>query len=160
VYLCGERDRGQSDGVEGNPALVLEGAAVTRLACGESHYVVATQDGKAYVMLPSSRSFKPPIMYCRFQFRSRPTIVHGTTAFHFLLRFAWGSDDFGQAGSTDPTSTVLYNISGRVLPSQRVRNIVFPDAVAGAGYRVTHVAAGFLHSYAVTCATASESQST
>ena len=55
VYMCGEKNRYQNGGVPfpaggaHNVFRLLQGQSVVRLACGESHIIVATADGRAYV---------------------------------------------------------------------------------------------------------------
>ena len=55
----------------------------------------------------------------------------------------------------DGRDTMPYTYMGKVLTRQHIRPVVFP-ASAGVGHRVTKVTAGFLHSYAITCAPASD----
>jgi hypothetical protein len=57
----------------------------------------------------------------------------------------------------DGRDTMPYTYMGKVLTRQHIRPVVFP-ASAGVGHRVTNlkVTAGFLHSYAITCAPASD----
>jgi hypothetical protein len=53
VYMCGERNRYQNGGVQPpgggahNVYKLLGDQKVVRLACGESHIIVATEDGRA-----------------------------------------------------------------------------------------------------------------
>lgn len=54
MYLCGERNRFQNGGVthdgrDSDILRLLAGQKVNRLACGESHIIVGTEDGRAYV---------------------------------------------------------------------------------------------------------------
>ena len=56
MYLCGERNRFQNGGVthdgrDSDILRLLAGQKVNRLACGESHIIVGTEDGRAYVQV-------------------------------------------------------------------------------------------------------------
>jgi alpha-tubulin suppressor-like RCC1 family protein len=59
--------------------------------------------------------------------------------------FAWGADDFGQAGAN---ATNYWNGYG-TRTAQPVTQLQFRGA--GDGAKVVDVGAGFLHSYAITC---------
>jgi alpha-tubulin suppressor-like RCC1 family protein len=59
--------------------------------------------------------------------------------------FAWGANDFGQAGGNNKAARfkAMYNVGQRPL------QLAFPGAVSAD--KVVDVGAGFVHSYAITC---------